>query len=228
MKTKVSIIIPAYNESDQIARVIKGVQCLSEERASFEIIVIDDGSFDATRAVAMELGVKVISHTETLGYGKALRTGFENAQGDIIVTYDADGTYDPKTISTLIQPILTGSADLVIGSGFKGEIKHGAELYPSYIWNKILAKIINLLYHTHLTAGLSSFRAIRKESLNKIECKEVDFKFIPEFFVECVKAGLRIVEAPVIVRPRFRGRSKIPVSFFDFIKMIQIVIGGRL
>lgn len=214
MKTKVSIIIPALNESDTIVRTIREIVNLREELPEIEIIVIDDGSVDGTAELAEEQGAKVIRHTNTLGYGHALRTGFENALGDIIVTYDADGTYDPKNISTLIQPLLEGSADLVIGSGFKGEIKHGAEMFPSYISNKFLAKIMNLLLHTHLTGSLSSFRAIHKESLNKIECKEVDFKFIPEFLVESHKAGLRIIEVPVTVRPRFRGSSKRPVSFF--------------
>jgi len=228
MKTKVSIIIPALNESDTIVRTIREIVNLREELPEIEIIVIDDGSVDGTAELAEEQGAKVVRHTNSLGYGQALRTGFENALGDIIVTYDADGTYDPKNISTLIQPILEGSADLVIGSGFKGEIKHGAEMFPSYISNKFLTKIINLLFHTHLTGSLSSFRAIRKECLNKIECKEVDFKFIPEFLVESYKAGLRIIEVPVTVRPRFRGSSKRPVSFFNSLKMIRIIIGGRL
>lgn len=227
MKAKVSIIIPACNEGSIIVKTIREIINLREELPKFEIIVIDDGSVDGTAELAEELGVKVIRHTKSLGYGQALRTGFENVLGDVIVTYDADGTYDPKNIPKLIQPILEGSADLVIGSGFKGEIKHGAETFSSYIGNKFLTKIMNLVFHTDLTDGLSSFRAIRKESLNKIECKEVNFDFIPEFLVESHKAGLKIIEVPATVRPRFRSILRL-VSFLNFLKMIRIVIGGRL
>lgn len=224
MKAKVSIIIPAYNEGSTIVKTIREIINLREELPEFEIIVIDSGSADGTPELAEELGVKVI-RTKRLGYGQVLRTGFENVLGDVIVTYDADGTYDPKNIPKLIQPILEGSADFVIGSGFKGEIKHGAETFSSYISNKFLTKIMNLVFHTDLTDGLSSFRAIRRESLNKIECKEVNFDFIPEFLVESHKAGLKIIEVPATVRPRFRSILR-RVSFLNFLKMIRIVIGG--
>jgi glycosyltransferase involved in cell wall biosynthesis len=231
MKTKVSIIIPAKNESDVIVRTIREIVNLREELPEIEIIVVDGGSSDGTAELAEAAGAKVIRHTNSLGYGQALRTGFENALGDIIVTYDAEGTYDPKNISTLIRPILEGSADLVIGSRFKGEIKHGAELFPSYISIKFLTKLMNLLCHTHLTDSLSSFRAIRKDSLNEIECKEDDYTIFLDFSVKSHKAGLRIIEVPVTVRPRFIGakfKIKRYRSFSDFLRMIRIIIGGGL
>ena len=205
---KVSIIIPAYNESDTIVRTIKEIVTLRDELPEFEIIVIDDGSVDGTAELAEEQGVKVIRHRSNLGYGQALRTGFENALGDIIVTYDADGTYDPKIIPQLIQPILEGPMDIVIGSRVEGEIKHGAESLRLRIGNNFLTIMMNLLFHTHLTDALSSFRAIRKESLNKIEFKEVGLGFIPEFSVKSHRAGLKIKEIPAIVRARFVSGSR--------------------
>ena len=229
MKTKVSIIIPVHNEGETIARTIGEILNLRGELPEYEILVIDEGSSDGTKEILekSESGVKVIVHTKSFGYGHAVRTGFKHARGDIIVLYDGDGSYDPKIIPKLIQPILEGSADLVIGSRFKGEIKHGAETIYSHIRSKFLTKLINLLFHKDLTDGLSSFIAIRKNSLNKMECNEIDFTFIAEFSVESLKAGLNIIEVPVTFRPRFKSKIS-GVSFFDFVKMIRIIIGGRL
>lgn len=228
MKTKVSIIIPVHNEGETIARTIGEILNLRGELPEYEILVIDEGSHDGTTEILKsKLGVKVIVHTKSFGYGHAVRAGFKHARGDIIVLYDGDGSYDPKIIPKLIQPILEGSADLVIGSRFKGEIKHGAETICSHIRSKLLTILINLLFHKDLTDGLSSFRAIRKNSLNKMECNEIDFNFIAEFSVESLKAGLNIIEVPVTFRPRFKSKIS-GVSFFDFVKMIRIIIGGRL
>jgi len=108
---KITAIIPAYNEEETIGEVVRETLQYVDE-----VIVIDDGSTDKTSIIAENAGAKVVRHRENKGYIEALRTGFKNATGDIIVTLDADGQHPPKYIPKLIEPILKGEADLVIGA----------------------------------------------------------------------------------------------------------------
>ena len=138
----ISVIIPVFNEEEYVIQAISRVRKTSKSK---EIIVVDDGSEDATPEIlaanAKTLNYKVVTHKKNLGKGAALKTGFKHASGEIIIVNDADLEYDPKEHSKLIEPIVSGRADVVYGSRFKG----GSAGRVIYFWHMLGNKFLTLL-----------------------------------------------------------------------------------
>ena len=160
---KLSIIIPVYNEIRTIQEIISRVQATG---LVDEILAIDDGSTDGTRELLEKLfqegQIKVIYHDHNQGKGKAVRTGIENASGDLILIQDADLEYDPREYSNLLRPIQEGIADVVYGSRFLGAGRRPA-LFWNMIANKILTLTTNILYNNILTDMETGYKLFRRQ-----------------------------------------------------------------
>ena len=205
--TTLSVVIPAYNEKATIAHVIHTVLD-SDAGLAKEIIVVDDCSTDGTREILRELEresdgrIKLVFHQQNQGKGAALRSGFQNATGDIVVVQDADLEYDPKDYPVLLEPILSGHADAVFGNRF-----HGGSHRVLYFWhfqaNRLLTLFCNLLTNLNLTDMEVGYKAFRREVLQRIKLESNRFGCEPEVTIKVAKLGCRIYEVPI----SYHGRT---------------------
>src|SRR4030043_481055 len=181
MTMKFSIIIPVYNEVKTIQEIIRRVQATG---LVDEILAVDDGSIDGSREVLEKLSkdgqVKVIFHDHNQGKGKAVRTGIENASGDLILIQDADLEYDPREYPVLLRPIEEGIADVVYGSRFLGGARRPI-LFWNMVANKILTFVTNILYNNILTDMETGYKVFRREIIDGIDIHAKRFDFEPEF-----------------------------------------------
>lgn len=199
----VSVIIPAFNEEESIGKVIADIPkaCVSE------IIVVDNGSTDRTTEVARTAGAQVVQETRK-GYGHACLAGIAALSApEIVVFLDGDYSDFPSEMSLLIQPILAGDAEMVIGSRIRGAREKGALLPQARFGNAFATFLIRLLFHVQYT-DLGPFRAIRYEQLLAMDMHDKTFGWTVEMQVKAAKMGLRVCEVPVSYRKRI-GQSKI-------------------
>ena len=203
MVSRISIIIPAYNEESSIGLVL---DALPQEKLH-EIIVVDNGSTDATARVAQEHGARVVKEPRK-GYGSACLKGIDELDTpDIVVFIDGDFSDFPEEIVLLIGPIETGEKDFVLGSRMVLP-KSQLALLPQARYGNRLAVFLIKLFFKHEFTDLGPFRAIRYSSLMSIGMKDMDFGWTVEMQIKAVRNGLRIQEVPVNYRKRV-GISKI-------------------
>lgn len=203
MVSRISIIIPAYNEESSIGLVL---DALPQEKIH-EIIVVDNGSTDATARVAQEHGARVVKEPRK-GYGSACLKGIDELDApDIVVFIDGDFSDFPEEIVLLIRPIETGEKDFVLGSRMILP-KSQSALLPQARYGNRLAVFLIKLFFKHEFTDLGPFRAIRYSSLMSIGMKDMDFGWTVEMQIKAVRNGLRIREVPVNYRKRI-GISKI-------------------
>jgi glycosyltransferase involved in cell wall biosynthesis len=213
---KLVVMIPAYNEESTISSVIKEIPHSIDGISSIDILVIDDGSFDKTRAFAMKAGAtKVVSHKTNRGLAAAFRTGLHVAlkmNADIIVNTDADFQYDQSQIPDLIHPILLGEADLVLGSRFKGYIEEMP--FQKVLGNLTATLLTRLLSGFNTSDAQTGFRALSRNlaSSLKITSKKT---YVQETIIRSAVKGFRIVEIPAIFRKR-EGESRLIKSIWRY------------
>jgi len=185
----ISLIIPAFNEEDTVANVVSVAKNYVDE-----ILVVDDGSTDRTALRAKGAGAKVISHSSNQGYLVALRTGFKEVRGSVIVTMDADGQHDSRHIPKITEPILKGEADLVLG------------IRRSHLsfWEKLITMLTR--FRVQISDASTGFRALRREIAVNMKLKGK----CPcgTFVLEAAELGARIKEVEVEVQPRRKGASR--------------------
>jgi glycosyltransferase involved in cell wall biosynthesis len=216
----VSVILPALNEEQTIGECITKIQKVFHDNAITGEIIVADSSTDRTREVSESLGATVI-HVEKNGYGNAYLTGFEHAKGRYLVM-GADNTYDFNVIPQLLAPLRTG-ADFVIGSRFQGTIHNGSmDGLHRYIGNPLLTWMINVFFHTNFSDAHSGFRAITRESFNRLPLKTGGMEFASEMLVMASKEHLKIVEVPIDYYPRMTP-SKLH-SFADGWRHVRFVL----
>ena len=199
----VSVIIPAFNEEESIGKVIADIPkaCVQE------IIVVDNGCLDRTAEVAHAAGARVVRE-DYRGYGSACLAGITALNApEIVVFLDGDYSDFPSEMPLLIQPILAGDAEMVIGSRIRGAREKGALLPQARFGNALATFLIRLLFHVHYT-DLGPFRAIRYERLVAMDMQDKTFGWTVEMQVKAAKMGLRVCEVPVSYRKRI-GQSKI-------------------
>jgi glycosyltransferase involved in cell wall biosynthesis len=203
-----SIIIPAKNECMTIGIIIDDVKKIfAPLNGASEIIVIDDGSSDQTFDIACKAEVRVIRNSKSLGKGYALRQGFSIAQGEVIVTLDADGSHMPKDIPALLSPILKQQADMVIGvRDNKSDIS-----FIHHFGNKMLNAIISIMTLQRYRDTQCGFRTFRREVLDKIKLKAINFEIESEMLLKTSKEGFKVVERDITYVPRSYGISNINV-----------------
>jgi glycosyltransferase involved in cell wall biosynthesis len=201
---KIAVIIPALNEAGNIGPLVADV--LSTIPA--EIFVVDNNSTDSTAVEAIQAGAHLVSEPRR-GYGYACAAGVAAAgQADILVFLDGDHSSRPGEIPALVSPILTGEADLVLGSRTEGHIAPGAMPFHQKFGNWLAARLMNFLYHLPVT-DLGPYRAVRRQLLIDLDMREMTYGWPTEMMVKAARQGARIVEVPVGFYPRQAGRSKV-------------------
>lgn len=201
---RVSIIIPAQNEEQAIGLVLDEIPRTGVE----DIIVVENGSSDNTALVAEKHGARVI-HSAEKGYGNACLTGLRHIREgtDVIVILDADHSDYPEDLIPLLEPILRNEYDFVIGSRVLGNAEKGSLTIPQRVGNAFACLLIHLLYGFRYT-DMGPFRAIRVESILKLNMKDRNYGWNAEMQVKALTYGLRVAEIPVRYRKRI-GISKI-------------------
>lgn len=193
---KLSVIIPVYNERMTIAEILQRVEATG---LAHEIIVVDDASTDGTWEILQALPpgrIRLLRHEANFGKGRALRTGFAAASGDVLLVQDADLEYDPKDYPALLKPIVDGVADVVIGSRFLGG-PHRVLFFWHYLGNRVLTTFANMLLNINLTDMECCYKVFRAEVLRQVELRSERFGIEPELVARAVQLGCRIYEVPV-------------------------------
>jgi glycosyltransferase involved in cell wall biosynthesis len=193
---KISVVIPVYNEKSTIAELITRVKNVPLEK---EIIIIDDHSADGTREVLKTLSdssVKIIFHEKNQGKGAALRTGFSQVQGDVVIIQDGDLEYNPDEYPHLIAPIRDGHADAVFGSRFLGG-PHRVHLFWHYVGNTLLTTLSNMFTNINLTDMETCYKVFKASLLKQFTIESNRFGIEPELTAKLARLKCRIYEVPI-------------------------------
>ena len=240
---KIIIGIPAFNEEKNIASIITKLMGITDT-----IIVCNDGSSDLTSEIAEKMGAVVINHEKNLGYGGAIRSIFFKAKemnGDVLVTFDADGQHRVEDVKTVIEPIINQEADLVIGSRFLDESEKEVPQYRK-VGIKVITKITNASIKKQLTDSQSGFRAYSKQVINELNPSELGMGISTEILIKASSKNFKIFEVPIKIiysgdtsthNPVTHGSSVIistikytslqrPLTFYGIPSIIFLIIGS--
>lgn len=221
-----SIIIPVYNEESTVGEVIERILKVELPIAK-EIIVIDDGSNDATRA-RLQDNLTRITHLHlnpvNIGKGAAIRIGLSFAKGDIILLQDADLELNPNEYLNLLQPIFQGTSSVVYGSRF---LKNNNQVaFSRKIANRLLTGVTNLIYHSHLTDMETAYKVFTAEAAKKLALRGNRFEIEPEITARICQAGYKITEVPISYCPRTATEGK-KIKWQDGIKALLTLFRCR-
>ena len=221
-----SVIMPVYNEEGTIEEIVSRVLAVP---LPIELIVVDDGSTDKTRALLSKLAegrqLKVFLQDENRGKGAAVRKGFAEARGDIFIIQDADLEYSPEEYPELIDLIVRGKADAVYGSRFLG--RHRAFLFTHYLGNRFLTLVTNVLYNTILTDMETCFKAIRADRVRQMTLRSNRFGIEPEITAKLFKMGCRVYEVPITYEGRGYEEGK-KISWKDGLEALWVLLKYRV
>jgi len=219
----ISLVIPAYNESESaphtVAKLRTALEYLPKNRNvdSVEVIFVDDGSKDNTAQLLREefkdnANVHVVSHDRNRGLGAAMRTGFQNAKGDIIITTDFDGTYSFNTIPQLLSRMIIDGTDIITASPYhpSGEV----EGVPRYrmVFSAGASLVYRLLVSWKIHTWTALFRAYRREVIENVPFKSNDFLALTELLVKSIQNGYTVSEFPTTLRVRQFGQSSMKIA----------------
>jgi len=208
------VIIPARNERETIAELIRAIP-RRDKAGKVEILVLDDASSDGTSEVAQSEGAILLRSRERLGLARQFQRGLDEALrlgAALIVNIDADMQYDPREIPRLVEPIVRGEADIVLGSRFAGSIEH---MKPAKrLGNRLLTSTVNWLSGTRLSDTQTGFRAFSREAAAKINVLS-SYTYTQEVVIQASQKGLRIVEVPITFRIR-KGKSRLISSVVEY------------
>jgi dolichol-phosphate mannosyltransferase len=208
---EISVLIPAYDEGENISTLISGVKkVLDKNKIAFEIMVVDAGSKDDTRERAKEAGAKVFVQNQP-GYGRALKEGFEKAKGKYVITMDADLSHDPLFIDEMIQ--IYRDTDVIIASryipGGSADMSAFRRLL-SIILNRMFCFILSLPYRD-ISSG---YRCYNRKVMEQLIITSHNFDVLEEILIKAHQQGFRIVEVPFHYKPRVHGKSHVKLFHF--------------
>jgi glycosyltransferase involved in cell wall biosynthesis len=207
---KLSIVIPVRNERDTVVPLVERVRAVDAGMPK-EIIVVDGASTDGTREAleALQPGsdLVLVFEDRARGKGRAVRTGFERASGEIVMVQDADLELRPEEIPLLLQPIIAGHTDVVFGSRFKGRGR-GPTPLTGWVGNTALTWATNILYGARLTDVLTCYKVMRASVVRELDLRCDGFDLDAEITCKLLKRGHRIIEVPVTYEPRRADEGK--------------------
>jgi glycosyltransferase involved in cell wall biosynthesis len=220
-----SVVMPVYNEQDTVEEMIRRVL---QVPLRIELIVVDDGSKDRTREIlgtlSRELNFKLFLQPSNQGKGAALRRGFQEVTGDLVVIQDADLEYSPEEYPDLIQLICEGRADVVYGSRFLG--RHRVFLFTHYAGNRLLTLITNVLYNTMLTDMETCYKVMRAEVLRSFTLESNGFGIEPELTAKIFKRHYRVYEVPITYDGRGYDEGK-KIGWRDGVVALWVLLKYR-
>jgi glycosyltransferase involved in cell wall biosynthesis len=226
---KVSIVIPCYNEKDTIERIVEAVR--KAPLASREIIVVDDCSHDGTQAVLKEriseMVNQIIYHPVNRGKGAALRSGFAAASGDIVLVQDADLEYNPEDYPVLLDPLMSGKADMVIGSRFMGGRPHRVLFFWHMAGNRFLTLLSNMFTNLNLTDMETGYKAFKASLIKSIKIEEDRFGVEPEIIAKLARRECRIYEVGISYNGRTYSEGK-KINWKDGVRAIYAILKYNL
>ena len=222
-----SVIIPVYNEAATVQIVVERV---SDSGVPCEIILVDDGSTDGTGEIVERLAsergdVVLLKHARNRGKGAALQTGFAAARGDIVVVQDADLEYDPADFWRLIQPIVSGHADVVYGSRFRGDSQR-ALYFWHYLGNKLITLLSNMNTNLNLSDVETGYKLFRRELIQSVapHLRENGFGIEPEITARVAKiSGTRFYEVPISYDGRTYAEGK-KIGWRDGVRAVYCIL----
>jgi glycosyltransferase involved in cell wall biosynthesis len=211
--TKLSVVIPCYNEENTLRNCIEKVLEIADEYLSLEIIIVDDASSDDSLSIARDLEarraeIQVLHHEKNQGKGAALRTGFNVVTGDLVAVQDADLEYDPADLKRLLGPLINNEADVVFGSRFLSHGAHRVLYFWHYLGNRFLTFLSNMFTDLNLTDMETCYKVFRREIIQNIEINENRFGFEPEIVAKVSQMRLRVFEMGISYRGRTYAEGK--------------------
>jgi glycosyltransferase involved in cell wall biosynthesis len=220
-----SVVMPVYNERQTVEEILRRVTAVPMR---LEVIVVDDCSTDGTRDILQhlrgELGFKLFLQDRNGGKGSALRRGFQEVTGDLVVIQDADLEYSPEEYADLIDLICSGRADVVYGSRFLG--RHRVFMFTHYLGNRLLTLITNLLYNTMLTDMETCYKVMRVEVLRSMTLQSNGFGIEPEMTAKIFKRDYRVYEIPITYDGRGYEEGK-KITWRDGITALWVLLKYR-
>ena len=224
-----SVVIPVYNEA---ATIIPLLEAVCATPIAKQIIVVDDGSRDATvsliedwRSQHVEHSIELLAHAANRGKGAAIRTGIEAVRGTVTIVQDADLEYDPNDYAALVEPILSGQADVVFGSRYMNRQNY-LPWTPNRVCVHLLNLIVRLLYWQKTTDEATCYKLFRSTLLPKFDLKCQRFEFCPEVTAKICRMGIRIHEIPIRYNPRTKKEGK-KIGWRDGVQAISSLVYWR-
>ncbi len=205
----ISVVMPCLNEAGSVGTCIENaLEGIRRTGLTGEVVISDNGSTDDSVEIATRAGARVVRQPER-GYGNAYLKGFAEARGRYIVMGDSDGSYDFTQLDRLIQPLLDGDYDYVLGSRFAGKILKGAMPWTHrYIGNPVLTGVLNRLFKVNSSDAHSGMRAFTSDAYKRLDLRSAGMELASEIVINAAKAGLRGTEVPITYHPR-EGESKL-------------------
>lgn len=226
---KISVVIPCFNEESTIRTIVDRVK--NAGVPLHEVIIVNDCSTDKTPEVLKQWDedpvVKVFHHRMNQGKGAALRTGFKEVSGDIIIIQDADLEYDPNEYPVLLEPIESGNADVVFGSRFMGGRPHRVVYFWHMVGNRILTLASNMMTNLNLTDMETCFKVFKREILSQISIEEDRFGFEPEVTAKVSRIECRIYEVGISYYGRTYAEGK-KIGWRDGVRAIYAILKYNL
>jgi glycosyltransferase involved in cell wall biosynthesis len=207
---KLSIVIPVYNEERTLRQIVERVLATPYEK---ELVLVDDASRDGSPAILEELArehpeLRCLRHERNQGKGAALRTGFREVHGDIVIVQDADLEYDPADYGVLLRPILEGKADVVYGSRFLGGPYVRVHLFWHYVGNRLLTLLSNMVTNLNLTDMETCYKVMKREVAEQLDIRSRSFAVEPEMTAKIAKMKVRVYEVPITYSGRDYSEGK--------------------
>lgn len=220
-----TVVIPVYNEEGTVEQLVERVQAVDIDK---ELVLVNDCSSDGTATVLAHIeqnwdNVRVFTHERNQGKGAALRTGFQQAQGDIVIIQDADLEYDPAEYPRLLKPILAGDADVVYGSRFAGGEVHRVLYFWHSMGNRFLTFVSNMFTNINLTDMETCYKAFRREIIQDIRIRENRFGFEPEITAKVARRQCRIFEVGISYSGRTYEEGK-KIGWRDGVRALWCIV----